>query len=104
MGVQPYGSGVFASNYTPKTQANSLIFQAPYSAGILGLRRPAAAGCLLRHSALASSNSIWKAGFGGPEVFFGSDKFLAARPYLRSSASDILRMRSRICSMLSGFD
>jgi serine phosphatase RsbU (regulator of sigma subunit) len=29
---------------------------------------------------------------------------LAARPYLRSSASDILWMRSRICSMSSGID
>ena len=28
VGVQPYGSGLFASNYTPKTQANSLVFQA----------------------------------------------------------------------------
>ena len=37
-------------------ELRSLITVDFYKLGILGLRRPALAGCLLRHSALASSN------------------------------------------------
>ena len=49
---------------------------------------------------LDEARAEWRRRHG--KHFFGSARSLAARPYLRNSRSDILRIRSRILSTSSG--